>query len=88
MNYRSSISSTTRRCRDSIVTAHDVSARVTAELELQDTMRELRDTFSLLNATLESTADGILVVDIESPHHQHQPPVSAHVAPRRELHRI
>jgi diguanylate cyclase (GGDEF)-like protein/PAS domain S-box-containing protein len=46
-----------------IVTAHDVSARVTAELELQETMRELRDTFSLLNATLESTADGILVVD-------------------------
>ncbi|HEY1761921.1 MAG TPA: EAL domain-containing protein [Acidimicrobiales bacterium] len=46
-----------------IVTAHDVSERVTAEHELQDTMRELRDTFSLLNATLESTADGILVVD-------------------------
>ena len=46
-----------------VVTAHDVSARVAAELELQDTMRELRDTFSLLNATLESTADGILVVD-------------------------
>jgi diguanylate cyclase (GGDEF)-like protein/PAS domain S-box-containing protein len=46
-----------------IVTAHDVSARMTAELELQETMRELRDTFSLLNATLESTADGILVVD-------------------------
>jgi diguanylate cyclase (GGDEF)-like protein/PAS domain S-box-containing protein len=46
-----------------VVTAHDVSARVTAEHELQGTMRELRDTFSLLNATLESTADGILVVD-------------------------
>jgi diguanylate cyclase (GGDEF)-like protein/PAS domain S-box-containing protein len=48
-----------------IVTAHDVSARVAAESELQDTMHELRDTFSLLNATLESTADGILVVDMD-----------------------
>jgi diguanylate cyclase (GGDEF)-like protein/PAS domain S-box-containing protein len=46
-----------------VVTAHDVSKRVAAELELHETMRELRDTFSLLNATLESTADGILVVD-------------------------
>jgi diguanylate cyclase (GGDEF)-like protein/PAS domain S-box-containing protein len=46
-----------------IVTAHDVSARVTAELELQGAMRELHETLSLLNATLESTADGILVVD-------------------------
>ena len=40
------------------VTAHDVSARVAAELEL-------RNTFSLLNATLDATADGILVVDNE-----------------------
>jgi diguanylate cyclase (GGDEF)-like protein/PAS domain S-box-containing protein len=47
-----------------VVTAHDVSARVTAELELQSAMRELHETFSLLNATLESTADGILVVDM------------------------
>ncbi|HWD96677.1 MAG TPA: EAL domain-containing protein [Acidimicrobiales bacterium] len=47
-----------------VVTAHDVSARVAAETELQNTMLELRDTFSLLNATLESTADGILVVDL------------------------
>ncbi len=47
-----------------VVTAHDVSARVTAEVELHDTMRELRDTFSLLHATLESTADGILVVNL------------------------
>lgn len=46
-----------------VVTANDVSARVTAELELQGTMRVLRDTGSLLSATLESTADGILVVD-------------------------
>ncbi|MGA7833577.1 MAG: EAL domain-containing protein, partial [Acidimicrobiales bacterium] len=48
-----------------IVTAHDVSARVAAETELHSTMRELQETFSLLNATLESTADGILVVDTE-----------------------
>lgn len=48
-----------------IVTAHDVSARVAAEFELRATMRDLRETFSLLNATLESTADGILVVDID-----------------------
>jgi diguanylate cyclase (GGDEF)-like protein/PAS domain S-box-containing protein len=46
-----------------IISAHDVSARVAAETELQSTMDELRSTFSLLNATLESTADGILVVD-------------------------
>jgi diguanylate cyclase (GGDEF)-like protein/PAS domain S-box-containing protein len=39
-----------------VITANDVSARVQAELEL-------RDTSSLLNATLEATADGILVVD-------------------------
>ena len=41
-----------------VITAHDVSARVSTELDL-------RDTFSLLNATLESTADGLLVVDLE-----------------------
>jgi diguanylate cyclase (GGDEF)-like protein/PAS domain S-box-containing protein len=45
-----------------VVTAHDVSARVSAEMELRNTVRELRETSSLLNATLESTADGILVV--------------------------
>jgi diguanylate cyclase (GGDEF)-like protein/PAS domain S-box-containing protein len=45
-----------------VVTAHDVSERVSVEMELQNTLRELRETFSLLNATLESTADGVLVV--------------------------
>lgn len=45
-----------------IITAHDVSERVTAEMELRNSVRELRETSSLLNATLESTADGILVV--------------------------
>jgi diguanylate cyclase (GGDEF)-like protein/PAS domain S-box-containing protein len=48
-----------------VVTAHDVSARVTAEMELRNTVRELRETSSLLNATLESTADGVLVVGID-----------------------
>ena len=45
-----------------VVTAHDVSERVFAERELENTLRDLRETFSLLNATLESTADGLLVV--------------------------
>ena len=45
-----------------IVTAHDVSERVSAEMELRNTVRELREMSSLLNATLESTADGLLVV--------------------------
>lgn len=45
-----------------IITAHDVSTRVAAEMELRNTVRELRETSSLLNATLESTADGLLVV--------------------------
>jgi len=48
-----------------VVTAHDVSARVSAEMELQNTLRDLRETFSLLNATLESTADGVLVVSTD-----------------------
>ena len=48
-----------------VVTAHDVSERVSAERELQNTLRELRETFSLLNATLESTADGVLVVSTD-----------------------
>ena len=42
--------------RGFIVAAHDITARVAAELEV-------RKTLSLLAATLESTADGILVVD-------------------------
>jgi|SRR5665213_368232 len=48
-----------------VVTAHDVSARVAAEMELRNTVRELRETSSLLNATLESTADGLLVVGVD-----------------------
>ena len=48
-----------------VVTAHDVSARVAAEAGLRDAVQELRDTSSLLNATLESTADGVLVVDTD-----------------------
>lgn len=39
-----------------VVSAHDITARVTAELELGKAL-------SLLTATLESTADGLLVVD-------------------------
>ena len=39
-----------------VVSAHDITARVRAE-------RDVRETLSLLAATLESTADGILVVD-------------------------
>lgn len=45
-----------------VVTAHDVSIRVAAQNELQEALRELRETFSLLHATLESTANGLLVV--------------------------
>jgi diguanylate cyclase (GGDEF)-like protein/PAS domain S-box-containing protein len=41
-----------------VVSGHDVTDRVAAELEL-------RDTLSLLQATLDATADGILVVDAE-----------------------
>jgi diguanylate cyclase (GGDEF)-like protein/PAS domain S-box-containing protein len=48
-----------------VVTAHDVSARVAAEMELRNTVRELRETSSLLNATLESTGDGLLVVSAD-----------------------
>jgi len=40
-----------------VVSARDITARVTVELEL-------RKTLSLLTATLDSTADGILVVDM------------------------
>ena len=39
-----------------MVSAHDISARLAAELEV-------RRTLSLLDRALESTADGILVVD-------------------------
>jgi len=39
-----------------VVSAHDITARVAAEVELHKTL-------SLLTATLDSTADGILVVD-------------------------
>lgn len=46
-----------------VVTAHDVSARVSAERDLHGALIELRDTFSLLTATLDSTADGLLVVN-------------------------
>ncbi len=42
-----------------VVSAHDVSERVAVE-------RELRSALSLLSATLDSTADGILVVDGEN----------------------
>ena len=41
-----------------VITCHEVTARKTAEAEL-------RATLSMLSATLESTADGILVVDAE-----------------------
>ena len=41
-----------------VVTAHDVSERVASD-------RELRHALSLLQATLDSTADGILVVDTD-----------------------
>jgi diguanylate cyclase (GGDEF)-like protein/PAS domain S-box-containing protein len=41
-----------------VVTAHDASAQVSAE-------REVGDALSRLTATLDSTADGILVIDME-----------------------
>jgi len=34
-------------------------------MELRNTVRELRETSSLLNATLESTGDGLLVVSAD-----------------------
>lgn len=45
-----------------VVTANDISARVQTEQELQDALVGLHDTYSLLEATLDSTPDGILVV--------------------------
>ena len=50
--------------RGLVVTAHDISARVATEHELHQALEGLRNTSSLLNATIESTADGLLVVDI------------------------
>jgi diguanylate cyclase (GGDEF)-like protein/PAS domain S-box-containing protein len=41
-----------------VVTAHDVAAQVSAE-------QEVGDALSRLTATLDSTADGILVIDVE-----------------------
>ena len=41
-----------------VVSAHDVTERVAVETEL-------REALSLLHATLDSTADGILVVDAD-----------------------
>jgi diguanylate cyclase (GGDEF)-like protein/PAS domain S-box-containing protein len=41
-----------------VVTAHDVAAQVSAE-------RKVSDALSRLTATLDSTADGILVIDVE-----------------------
>ena len=46
-----------------VVTANDISERVRTELELQRALVGLHDTYSLLAATLDSTADGLLVVD-------------------------
>lgn len=48
-----------------VVTAHDVSSRVATEQRLHDALDELHATLSLLHATLESTADGLIVVDRE-----------------------
>ena len=45
--------------RGFVLTAHDVTAQVATETDLHSAL-------SLLHATLESTADGILVVDIEN----------------------
>jgi PAS domain S-box/diguanylate cyclase (GGDEF) domain len=45
--------------RGFVLTAHDVTAQVATEADLHSAL-------SLLHATLESTADGILVVDIEN----------------------
>lgn len=46
-----------------VVTANDVSARVRAESDLQRALLDTQNTTSLLNATLNSTADGLLVVN-------------------------
>jgi len=46
-------------------TIQDITERRQSEDELRAREAELHDTLSLLNATLESTADGILVVDVD-----------------------
>jgi diguanylate cyclase (GGDEF)-like protein/PAS domain S-box-containing protein len=48
-----------------VVTAHDVSTRVAAEQRLHEVLDELHATLSLLHATIESAADGLIVVDRE-----------------------
>jgi diguanylate cyclase (GGDEF)-like protein/PAS domain S-box-containing protein len=48
-----------------VVEAHDVSARAAAEMELRKALEEQRATLSLLSATLDSTANGLLVVGAE-----------------------
>ena len=53
-----------------VVTAHDISARTAMELEL-------RTALSLLQATLDSTADGVVVVDRARLHHRRQRPSDA-----------
>ena len=45
-----------------VVTANNISARVQTEQELQEELEGLHDTNSLLEATFDSTADGLLVV--------------------------
>lgn len=47
------------------VVAHDITDRNQADERLQATEEDLRRTVSLLQSTLESTADGLLVVDLE-----------------------
>jgi diguanylate cyclase (GGDEF)-like protein/PAS domain S-box-containing protein len=46
-------------------TTQDITERLAVEAERERTQKELEATLSLLTATLESTADGILVVDPE-----------------------
>jgi PAS domain S-box-containing protein len=43
--------------------ATDITQRKMSEEELRDRERHIKEALSLLNATLESTADGILVID-------------------------
>ncbi len=48
-----------------VVSANDISARVQTEQRLQSALGRLHNTYSLLEATLDSTPDGILVVNNE-----------------------
>ncbi|MEY2398328.1 MAG: hypothetical protein QOJ00_1502, partial [Actinomycetota bacterium] len=48
-----------------VLNTRDVTDRKTAEAELRQTLSDLTMTSSLLNATLDATVDGILVVDRE-----------------------